>query len=509
MDNSINRKVLKSLLVILLIYTGVINYVFIRYQGNWTPIDTVNFYAQLEALRDIRSISFDYRNGFAYQVLSVIISDLCNITIYQLQYILSPILSILVIIPILMIVTKEEILKTNIFLVCLLCMMEPYLLFSRLQGTHSKFSQIVFLVLLYLFLQLALNQFSLRRRYATMLMIPMFLALVLYNAYFSLFFMALVIGVLLLGKITGCHYNLRKAALFVTLLVLIYYAIRFCIFSIDFYDDTKFFFYAIDINQLLNYASLDSVYGSFTSKWKYSFFAVYVKYSHILVLFISFIGAALYAVKKRVWTKTITLLHVYVVGLVFYASFIVMDQLNPKFQEYGGNLALRLYEFFGYIAIFFCAIGLALLLHYLKDTRVRTVAKYSIALLICIFCILSPLKATMDPYISHRAQYFEDTELIAISNLKDLLHAETNSISPGPVFNEMHFPLLYKLIHGADAKNIIWAEEQPTVILNTQYLQSLAKSDPILQLPDTRMSNQIYSDGFNTIFFNIHQQMES
>ena len=141
-------------LVAILLLLGA--YLLLRYGGQWGENDAATFALAIQAMLESGRLvpsSYVYANGYAYQALSVFIIEVGGLTTAQFQQAIQVFLIAWIALPAWLLYRELTGSQRGATLATAILVVQPELLFPLMRGTHEKLTRGLLLLALYLFIK--------------------------------------------------------------------------------------------------------------------------------------------------------------------------------------------------------------------------------------------------------------------------------------------------------------------------------------------------------------------
>jgi hypothetical protein len=413
---------------------AVATFFVLRSLGRWTENDTAALASAISGvIRAERLLPSDgtaYVNGYAYQALMALLASSTGLTVPTLQQVLSPFLFVAVLVPVAWVTYRELTGRAaTATLATMLLLLQPELLFVSLRGSHEKVTRtLMLLAILLLARSLRPDQRPGRFAVYVVLFYAAAYGIVASNNMFGTSFVAALVVTLLASWLLSAFgrtgiaplgRRLTGRLLYSTVILLgvafvfTFYAYPPATNQLDVYEEIWKKVTVLLLNVGGEEGPAGDPYGLVVAGW----ISLPVYFLVSLANWLLIVGSVLFwlrdgwrwLVRREVPTPSSWLLW------LLFAAFALQGALSVAVDfsgAIGTNFQHRAFASFAIIGAPVLARGLMPLLSG-ADRRARTNQRLA-AVLIGGLAVLSLLKATNEPLLSHKWMFYEPQEMQAV-----------------------------------------------------------------------------------------------
>jgi hypothetical protein len=413
---------------------AVATFFVLRSLGRWAENDTASLTAAISGVMRAGNLLPDdgtaYVNGYAYQALVAYLVNYTGLSVPVLQQLVSPFLFAVVLLPVAWVTYRELTGRgATATLATLLLLLQPEFLFVSLRGSHEKVTRTLMLLALFLLARSLRPDFPPRRLAVNVVLFyAIAYGIVASNNMFGTSFIAALVVVLLVSwllsyvgrtSVAPLGRRLTQRLLYSTVILLgmaflfTFYAYPPATYQLDVYGEIWKKVTVLLLNVAGEQGPAGDPYALVVAGWIN--LPVYFLLSMANWLLI---GASLlfwlrdgwrWFVRREVPTPGAWLLW------LLFAAFAVQGVLSVAVDfsgAIGSNFQHRAFASFALVASPLLARGLMSLLAGPAGAARRT--RNAVAAVVGCLAVLSLLKATNEPLLSHKWMYYEAQEMQAI-----------------------------------------------------------------------------------------------
>lgn len=416
----------------LLFMVLVSSYFILRYGGTWAEADSATFSSVIAPFatqgRLVPTHAQVYPNGYAFQAISAVILAMTGLELAQLQQLVYPFLSILVVLPAWLFYREITNSERGAALATILLFTQPEFLFVILRSSHEKFTRSLMLICLYLFAR-SFRQGNHPRLFALHIVL-FYLAIfafissnnLLANSFIVSIGLALCLGLIVERRSASLNFT-SKAALRRLLFVMLSCLCLSYLFVMYVYKPAEYNLFiikdTIERIRILFTGAENTNNESYTQAYSYIYFGWISPQVFLLVGMANWImlvsSFAIWTKQSWAWLRRSQVPTPEARWLVWllYAAFAfqgVLSVVSDASGALGSNMQHRLFPSVSIIAV-------GIISHTLLTWQPKRYAHYIRTIFACglaLIAILSVMKATNEPLLSNKWTFYRREEIEAM-----------------------------------------------------------------------------------------------
>lgn len=418
------------------------SYLVARYNGQWAEADSATFTKIIRAFTEGGRLAPEfgpvYPNGYLFQAISSFILALTGIDVVNLQQVLFPLLSLLVVLPAWVLYRELTESALGATLATVLLCSQPELLFMILRSSHEKFTRILMLLCLFILVR------SFRHRGQPWLLAAhvglfylLFFALAGSNNLIAHSFIFAIVVAILLGRLLERRTTneldqepatqesatqesgvFRRFFYIVLIALALVYLFIFYVYPPAQHDllvlesiTDRIIALLVDM-RITGGSGATNAYLQVQNGWVSLPVYLLVSIANWIILGVSFAIACYQGVRWLGWGDAPKTLQARLLWL-FYVAFSLqgaLSILSDASGALGSNLQHRLFPSFSIMAV--AVVGGAL--SRWRPRRHAGPVRFALAASISGIAILSILKATNEPLVSNKWTFYRPAEMAAL-----------------------------------------------------------------------------------------------